>query len=103
MYAFAQRSDTAVLDEPLYAHYLRLTGLARPYREQVTGPRRLPDTRGAQQHSHGRGRGTAAVADRLAELACSGGGERRWQGQPASALLQAGDRGATAGLELPRT
>jgi hypothetical protein len=37
MYAFAQRSDTAVLDEPLYAHYLRLTGLARPYREQAGG------------------------------------------------------------------
>jgi hypothetical protein len=37
MYSFAQRSDTTVLDEPLYASYLRLTGLARPYREQVGG------------------------------------------------------------------
>ena len=35
MYSFAQRSDTSVTDEPLYAHYLRLTGLQRPYREQV--------------------------------------------------------------------
>lgn len=36
MYSFAQRADTAVLDEPLYANYLRLTGLPRPYREQVS-------------------------------------------------------------------
>ncbi|GFR44350.1 hypothetical protein Agub_g5567, partial [Astrephomene gubernaculifera] len=35
LYSFAQRSDTTVLDEPLYANYLRLTGLPRPYREQV--------------------------------------------------------------------
>jgi hypothetical protein len=26
MYSFAQRSDTTVVDEPLYAHYLRVTG-----------------------------------------------------------------------------
>jgi hypothetical protein len=35
MYAFAQRSDTQVLDEPLYASYLKLAGLQRPYRDQV--------------------------------------------------------------------
>lgn len=35
MYSFAQRSDTQVLDEPLYASYLKLTGMPRPYREQV--------------------------------------------------------------------
>ncbi|PNH08681.1 Branched-chain-amino-acid aminotransferase-like protein 2 [Tetrabaena socialis] len=35
MYSFAQRHDTGVLDEPLYAHYLRTTGLERPYRDQV--------------------------------------------------------------------
>jgi len=35
MYAFAQRSDTGVLDEPLYGSFLKLTGLPRPYREQV--------------------------------------------------------------------
>ncbi len=33
MYAFAQRADTAVLDEPLYAHFLRCTGARRPDRE----------------------------------------------------------------------
>ena len=35
MYAFAQRSDTRVVDEPLYAHYLRLTGARHPGRESV--------------------------------------------------------------------
>ncbi|KAL4559649.1 hypothetical protein LXL04_031792 [Taraxacum kok-saghyz] len=33
MYSFAQRDDTEVLDEPLYAHYLKVTGVDRPYRE----------------------------------------------------------------------
>ena len=36
MYSFAQRSDFQVLDEPLYAHYLRLNpGLSRPYLDLV--------------------------------------------------------------------
>ncbi len=35
MYAFAQRSDTRVVDEPLYAHYLRVTGAKHPGRELV--------------------------------------------------------------------
>ena len=35
MYAFAQRSDTAVWDEPFYAPYLALTGLAHPLRNSV--------------------------------------------------------------------
>ena len=35
MYAFAQRSDTVVIDEPLYAHYLHVTGAAHPDREKV--------------------------------------------------------------------
>ena len=35
MYAFGQRDDTTVLDEPLYASYLRLTGHDRPYRDLV--------------------------------------------------------------------
>ena len=30
MYAFRQRSDTQVVDEPLYGHYLRVTGAAHP-------------------------------------------------------------------------
>jgi protein-lysine N-methyltransferase EEF2KMT len=38
MYSFAQRADTTVLDEPLYAHWLRLNphaALSRPYADQV--------------------------------------------------------------------
>lgn len=35
MYSFAQRQDTAVLDEPFYAHYLSQTGLPHPGREEV--------------------------------------------------------------------
>ena len=30
MYSFAQRSDTRVLDEPLYGHYLRVSGAPHP-------------------------------------------------------------------------
>ena len=35
MYSFAQRSDVRVIDEPLYAHYLRQTGAAHPARDDV--------------------------------------------------------------------
>jgi len=35
MYSFAQRSDTAVLDEPLYGHYLRRTGAQHPGRQRI--------------------------------------------------------------------
>ncbi|KAJ4848628.1 hypothetical protein Tsubulata_036276 [Turnera subulata] len=35
MYSFAQRDDTEVIDEPLYAHYLKITGVERPYREEL--------------------------------------------------------------------
>lgn len=35
MYAFAQRPDTTVLDEPFYAFYLQHTGLQHPGREEV--------------------------------------------------------------------
>jgi hypothetical protein len=35
MYSFAQRADTRVVDEPLYAHYLRVSGARHPRREEV--------------------------------------------------------------------
>lgn len=35
LYSFAQRDDTEVLDEPLYAHYLRVSGADHPGREAV--------------------------------------------------------------------
>lgn len=35
MYSFAQRSDTRVVDEPLFGHFLALTGAKRPSRQEV--------------------------------------------------------------------
>jgi Sulfotransferase domain len=35
MYSFGQRRDTRVVDEPLYAHYLRLSGALHPGRDEV--------------------------------------------------------------------
>ena len=35
MYSFAQREDTSVFDEPLYAHYLKKSGAKHPAREEV--------------------------------------------------------------------
>jgi len=35
MYSFAQREDTQVFDEPLYAHYLKISGANHPSREEV--------------------------------------------------------------------
>jgi Sulfotransferase domain len=45
MRSFGARGDCAVLDEPLYAHYLAETGLDHPGREQIlaTQPRAWPD------------------------------------------------------------
>lgn len=35
MYSFAQRNDTIVFDEPLYGHYLRVTGYDHPGRNEI--------------------------------------------------------------------
>lgn len=35
MYSFAERSDTAVVDEPLYGHYLRLTEAPQPHWQEL--------------------------------------------------------------------
>lgn len=35
MYSFAQRSDTRVVDEPLYGHFLKVTGTVHPGRDEV--------------------------------------------------------------------
>lgn len=35
MYSFRSRNDTTVWDEPLFAHYLRVTGVDQPHREEV--------------------------------------------------------------------
>jgi hypothetical protein len=35
MYSFAERPDTRVVDEPLYGHFLRVTGTVHPGRNEV--------------------------------------------------------------------
>lgn len=35
MYSFAQRADTRVFDEPLYGHFLRVTGADHPGRDEI--------------------------------------------------------------------
>jgi len=35
MYSFAERPDTAVIDEPLYGHFLRVSGTLHPGRDEV--------------------------------------------------------------------
>ncbi len=35
MYSFAQREDTKVVDEPLYGHYLLVTGIKHPGRKEI--------------------------------------------------------------------
>ncbi|MEZ4886890.1 MAG: hypothetical protein R3E32_19330 [Chitinophagales bacterium] len=35
MYSFAQRADTQVVDEPLYAHYLQYTGIVHPGNAEI--------------------------------------------------------------------
>ncbi len=35
MYSFAERADTRVVDEPLYGHYLKVTGAIHPGRDEV--------------------------------------------------------------------
>ena len=35
MYSFAQRDDTVVIDEPLYAHYLKITNSNHPGKKEI--------------------------------------------------------------------
>ena len=35
MYSFAQREDTIVVDEPLYGHYLRISGAKHPGHHEI--------------------------------------------------------------------
>jgi len=65
MYSFAQRADFAVLDEPFYGPYLRLTALDHPMRNEVLDDRRkdaieveqslmdpVPDSKPHAYHKH---------------------------------------------------
>jgi hypothetical protein len=49
MYAFAARGDTAVWDEPFYAAYLSVTGLAHPMRAEITAAGETDPARVAQR------------------------------------------------------
>ncbi|KAJ3698087.1 hypothetical protein LUZ61_001792 [Rhynchospora tenuis] len=42
MYSFAQRDDMEIVDEPFYANFLRVTGVERPYRDELLS-RTAPD------------------------------------------------------------
>lgn len=42
MYAFRQRNDTDVLDEPFYGHYLRVSGACHPGREAILASQPMP-------------------------------------------------------------
>ena len=35
MYAWNERADTTAIDEPMYAHYLAVTGIDHPVRDEV--------------------------------------------------------------------
>lgn len=45
MYSFAQRPDTTVLDEPLYGHYLKVSGAEHPGRDEVLESMELDGSR----------------------------------------------------------
>ena len=55
MYSFAQRTDAAVVDEPLYAHYLvnQTTGARHPDRELILASQDNDGKRVVQQMLHG--------------------------------------------------
>ncbi len=50
LYSFGQRTDTCALDEPLYGHYLSVTGVRQPGRDEILpqletdGPRVIRET-----------------------------------------------------------
>jgi len=49
MYSFAQRPDTSIVDEPLYGHYLKVSGADHPGREEVMQDMNLNGPEVAQQ------------------------------------------------------
>jgi Sulfotransferase domain len=51
MYAFAARGDCAVVDEPLYAAYLSLTGIAHPMRDEILASQPTDATQAVAQIS----------------------------------------------------
>ncbi|GIL89748.1 hypothetical protein Vretimale_16602 [Volvox reticuliferus] len=85
LYSFAQRNDTTVLDEPLYANYLKLTDVPRPYREEVLAAQN-PD-------------GNAVVSE---QLLAAGGHEGRGGSRPVLYAKHMGKHKIGLGPELFR-
>jgi len=54
MYAFGQRPDTTILDEPLYGHYLYRSGAVHPGREEVLTSREVDPEEAIYTHMLGR-------------------------------------------------
>lgn len=54
MYSFAQRSDMAVWDEPLYAYYLHETGIDHPGREETLAAHEADGEQIIEQMLHGK-------------------------------------------------
>ena len=61
MRAWSQRADTAVVDEPLYAHYLHATGVDHPARDAVIAAGDTDAARVAARLAHGPVPGGRAV------------------------------------------
>ncbi|HEX7005267.1 MAG TPA: sulfotransferase family protein [Trueperaceae bacterium] len=53
MYSFRQRSDTVVVDEPLYGHYLKATGAEHPGAAEVMADVELDAARAVEGMLHG--------------------------------------------------
>lgn len=49
MYSFAQRKDITVFDEPLYAHYLRVSGVVHPGNDEILASQDQDGNRVVQQ------------------------------------------------------
>ncbi|KAE8010159.1 hypothetical protein FH972_006549 [Carpinus fangiana] len=67
MYSFAQRNDIEVLDEPLYANFVRVTGLDRPYREELLSKMESDGNKVVKQVIFGPGRKKYRFAKHIAK------------------------------------
>ncbi|KAG2695473.1 hypothetical protein I3843_07G014100 [Carya illinoinensis] len=72
MYSFAQRDDMEVLDEPLYAHFLRVTGIHRPYREELLSKVESDGNKAVNEVIYGLGRKKYRFCKHIAKQRLSG-------------------------------
>ncbi len=66
MYSFAQLDDVDVVDEPLYAHYLRVSGREHPGRDEVLASQDADGDRVMRQLLKSKRRGRALFAKQMA-------------------------------------